>query len=109
MIDAFVRSEHSGPHSAVPPQQFEPAQPYPGGQSSLELQVGKPAQGVLPCTQTPEPFGVVKHTQSPPPTHAGKAPQLPPAQVRQASGGQQSHESLWASSYAFWPYEDTAV
>lgn len=98
MIDEGVRSEHSGPHSAVPPQQLEPAQPYPGGQSSLELQVGRPAHGVLPWTQTPEPLGVVKHTQSPPPAQAGKAPQAPPAQVRQFSGGQQSHESFWASS-----------
>lgn len=103
MVEEGVRSEHSGPHSATPPQQLEPAQPYPGGQSSLEEQEGRPAQGVLPCTQTPEPLGVVKHTQSPPPAQAGKAPQLPPAQVRQLSGGQQSQDSFCASSYAPWP------
>lgn len=90
---AGVTSEHNGPHTPPEPQQLVTAHPYPGGHCALEVQLRKPAQGVLPGMQAPVPSGVVKHRQSGRVAEQrGKLPQAPPAQVWQVWVPQQSQD-----------------
>jgi len=63
LTDVAAHSRSVGTHTPAP-QQVSTRQIEPDAQSVLLLQVGRPAQGVLPGTQKPPPWATDPHTQS---------------------------------------------